>query len=313
MIELRRLTYFVVLAKRLSFSRAADDLGLTQSALSRAIQSLERETGMRLFDRDRSGVLLTEQGRWMVEKAEALLTSAQDFQHQLAFATQGLEGRLSVGMIPIAACALLPHALTGRLVNIPGFTHEVMVRDVETLWLQLNAGEIEFLVCSEWNSAWPVPADLPMRIEPLGTLPVSLIVRAGHPLLSGNPDAERFPLLLSNRSSATTQIPARLRESCVASIQVIEDFHALATLLRRTDAIWLSSSAAVAAELADGSLREAPWPHDLEPTSVELFMYSLLRRTKSPAAKELEQAFRERIRAFAVHPRANELAGRINK
>lgn len=66
MLGLRRLRYLIVLAKRLGYSRAAEDLRLSQSALSRAIQALESELGVRLFDRDRAGVMLTEQGRWIV-------------------------------------------------------------------------------------------------------------------------------------------------------------------------------------------------------------------------------------------------------
>jgi DNA-binding transcriptional LysR family regulator len=126
MQELRRLRYLVVLAKRLSYSRAAEDLGLSQSALSRAIQSLERDFGMRLFDRDRAGVVPTEQGRWVVEKAEALLTSAIDFEHQVNFAARGSEGRARFGLTALLATALLPATLTTRLLKTPGFSHEVL-------------------------------------------------------------------------------------------------------------------------------------------------------------------------------------------
>jgi len=81
MFDLRRLRYLVALARRLSFTQAADDLGITQSTLTRAIQSLEREMGLRLFDRDQSGVALTSDGRRVVEKAESLLAHAKDFDH----------------------------------------------------------------------------------------------------------------------------------------------------------------------------------------------------------------------------------------
>lgn len=62
MIEFRRLRYLVTLAMQLSYARAAEDLGIKQSAVSRAIQSLEREMDLRLFDRDQSGVSVTAQG-----------------------------------------------------------------------------------------------------------------------------------------------------------------------------------------------------------------------------------------------------------
>lgn len=208
MLELRRLSYLVVLAKRLSYSRAAEDLGISQSALSRAIQSLERDLDIRLFDRDRAGVMLTEQGRWIVEKAEALLTSATDFEHQVRFAAKGAEGRVRFGLSPVPASALLP-ALAPRLRDMPGFVHEVIAGEVEALWLKLALGEIEFMICSEWNSAWPIPAGMPVRIESLGHFPMSLIVRKNHPLLIAKATGRTFRHWFRTLQSTLTSIQSR--------------------------------------------------------------------------------------------------------
>jgi DNA-binding transcriptional LysR family regulator len=299
MLELRPLRYLVVLAKRLSYSRAAEDLGLSQSALSRAIQALERDFGMRLFDRDRAGVILTEQGRWVVERAEALLTSATDFEHQVSFAVKGAEGRTRFGLTDVAASALLPATLSTRLTNTPAFSHEVLVGNVETLWLELAQGQIEFMVCSEWTSSWGIPEGLPVRIEPLDDFPISLIVRKAHPLLGGAANSKNFPLLVSSPASLSGQLTVKLRQQFAASVQAIDDFGVLRSLVRHTDAIWLTSSHAVAEELSEGVLAELPLPEGLQPRSFELSMYSLVRRTKSPAAVEIGEAFRRRIKELS--------------
>ena len=76
MLSLRSLNHLVTLADRLHFARAAEELGLSQSALSRSIASLENQLGMRLFDRDRSGVTLTPQGRMASKRAMVLLADA---------------------------------------------------------------------------------------------------------------------------------------------------------------------------------------------------------------------------------------------
>jgi DNA-binding transcriptional LysR family regulator len=299
LLELRPLRYLIVLAKRLSYSRAAEDLGLSQSALSRAIQSLERDFGMRLFDRDRAGVMLTEQGRWVVERAEALLTSATDFEHQVSFAAQGGEGRTRFGLTALAASALLPATLSSRLSERPAFSHEVLVGDVETLWLELAQGQIEFMVCSGWNSAWAIPDGMPVRIEPLDHFPISLIVRNGHPLIGGKDSSRDFPLLVSDPASLAGQLTIKLRQQFAASVQAIDDFGVLRSLVRNTDAIWLSSSYAVAEELSEGIFAELPLPAGLQPRSFELSTYSLVRRTKSPAAIEIGEAFRRRIKELS--------------
>jgi DNA-binding transcriptional LysR family regulator len=75
-IDLRKLRYFLAVAERLNFGRAAQELILAQPALSRAIKSLEHDLGVVLFDRDRHTVQLTEAGRVLVAEAGGLLARA---------------------------------------------------------------------------------------------------------------------------------------------------------------------------------------------------------------------------------------------
>ena len=77
---------------------------------------------------------------------------------------------------------------------------------------------------------------------------------------------------------------------------MVEDFRVLASLVHATDAIWLTSSFAAADELASGVFRQLPFPELLEPQSFELSIYSLVRRSQSPAALQMIQAIRHRIK-----------------
>lgn len=303
MIELRRLRYLVTLAMRLSYSRAAEELGISQSALTRAIQSLEKEMNLRLFDRDPAGVSLTEEGRRVVEKAEALLASAKDFEHQVLRTSMRAEGRIRFGLTPMVARTLLPATMPARLEAAPGFSHEVLVREAEALWYLLTAREIEFFVSSEW----PLPHVLPVRVETLGDFPISLIVRRGHPLLD-DPAAGGFPLLVSAPSSVAGLLPTELLKRTASSIQVFEDFGSLADITRTTDAIWLTSAYAVAPDLEAGRLCELPWQADT-PRRFPVLMYSLDRRPQSPAALEFKQAFRREVRRLGARRTPAEGAG----
>ena len=300
MIELRRLGYLVVLAKRLSYSRAAIDLGLSQSALTRAIQSLEKEIGMRLFDRGQSGVRLTEQGRWVVAKAEVLLTNATDFANQLAFAAKGEEGRIRIGMTATVAHLLLPDALPARITDTPRFSHEVLVRDVEPLYLMLAQGQIEFLICSEPSSIWSIPDVMPVKISSLGKLPIGLVVRDGHPLLDDAEPGGRFPILVASAENRSGHSVAFLLEWIGSSVQIIEDIGIISSLVGQTDAIWLTSPAVVASELALGTLRQLPLPEGIETTTFELFSYSLARRSASAAGAQLQERFSHFIASLAT-------------
>jgi DNA-binding transcriptional LysR family regulator len=293
MLQLRILTHLIVLSRRLNFARAAEDLGISQSALSRSIQSLERQLGMRLFDRDRAGVALTPQGRLAVERAAVLLADAEDLERQLVLSANAEAGRVCFGMAPMPARALLPAIVSGRLRIAPEVTNEVVVRDAEALWTLLAAGRIEFFVTNE-GFAFESP---PPRIESLGRFPLSFIVRAGHPLLRGECVGAKFPVV---RSSWTgLPLPQEIRDRMLGVPNVIEDFGALATITAASDAIWFSSTYAAREELRARRLCELPPPGHDYPREVRVSMYSLERRSQSPWARMLKQLFRAEIKTLA--------------
>lgn len=296
MFELRRLRYLVTLSMRLNYARAADDLGITQSALSRAIQSLEREMGMRLFDRDQSGVRLTPEGQRVVEKAEALLASAKDFEHQVKMTARRLEGRIRFGMAPVVMQALLPATIPARLRAAPDFIHEAVVREPETLWHMLTAREIEFFVSPDWE----MPEALPTRVDVLGEFPLSLAVRSGHPLLVNRASGQRFPVLVSAFGSKAGQLPVPLAYATPGGPHLFEDSATLNQLTQESDAIWMTSAYAIAKDLADGTLAELPWPDGATPGTFRVSMYSLERRSLSPSAIELRQGFRTHMRGLVA-------------
>lgn len=77
-VDLRRLRYFAAVAEELSFSRAADRLGLSQQALSRQVRHLEDQVGRSLFFRTTRRVELTAAGRALLPKAQLSLAAALD-------------------------------------------------------------------------------------------------------------------------------------------------------------------------------------------------------------------------------------------
>jgi DNA-binding transcriptional LysR family regulator len=107
-MNLAQLRAFTGVAHAGSVSDAALHLGLTQSAVSHALASLERETGARLIVRDRAGCLLTELGTRLLPDATEALRHA-DRIAEIAAAESGLrQGRLRVGTIASASSVLMP-------------------------------------------------------------------------------------------------------------------------------------------------------------------------------------------------------------
>jgi DNA-binding transcriptional LysR family regulator len=297
MLDLRQLSYLVALDRRRSFARAAEDLGLSQSALSRAIQALEKRLGMRLFDRDRAGVFPTELGREIAAMANDLIAAADDIERQAVLMQRGSKGRLRFGMAPLPAHTLLAPVLADRITSTPDLANDVIVRNVEDLWPLLLAGEIEFFVSAEGL----VPDNQAIREELLGEFPVTLVVRAGHPLLErppGEMDTLAFPLILSSRAGLLA--PDDLHRMARGTAHVIEDFASLVTITQTTDAIWSSSHFAVISEIVAGRLCALPYPGGNAPRAMRMMIYSSARRSVSPAARALRAALQRTLASCAA-------------
>ena len=96
-MELRHLRYFVAVAEEKSFTRAAARLRMRQPPLSQQIKMLEREIGVRLFERLPKGVELTAGGVVFLADAQATLAGVERAAQKAVHAANGIEGALSVG------------------------------------------------------------------------------------------------------------------------------------------------------------------------------------------------------------------------
>ncbi|MFI7388880.1 LysR substrate-binding domain-containing protein [Streptomyces sp. NPDC049813] len=116
-MELKHLTGFIAVAEELHFGRAAERLHIAQSPLSQQIRLLERDLGVRLFDRTTRSVRLTPAGHSLVEPARRLLADASAVRRTVRAAHLGEAGRVTVGFggaSSYAALPLLTRAVTSR-------------------------------------------------------------------------------------------------------------------------------------------------------------------------------------------------------
>jgi molybdate transport repressor ModE-like protein len=111
MIRADRLRVLREVARRGSFSAAADALHLTQPAVSRHIAKLERETGMRLVDRLPGGLRLTDAGRALVDHAETVIAALTAAERSLDALRGARAGTLRIASFPSAAVSLVAGAL----------------------------------------------------------------------------------------------------------------------------------------------------------------------------------------------------------
>lgn len=293
-MDSRLLRRVVTLARVLSYTKAAEQLGISQSVLTRSIQDVERRAKVRLFDRDRAGVHLTAVGRAFVERATSVLRDTDELERMLERVAGGTEGKVSFGMEQLHAAALAPSILAEGLSADPELEVFVAIRRASALLPLLINDEIEFFICSEGA----LPGDAPVKSALLGHFPLSLLVRPGHPLLTGKRGAEEraFPVVANNYFSRSAAFPQFFWRYLTSPAQVvIEDSESLSLLTESSDAIWLSSTFAAAEAINQGRLVELKPPAGESAGRLRTMFYSLDRRSMSPAALRLQTQLRARL------------------
>ena len=142
------LEVFREVARRGSFTAAAHALRYTQSAVSRQIAALELDTGTTLFDRVPRGVRLTDEGRCLLDHAEAMLGRLDTARRDLA-ALRDLDiGRLRIGAFATADAALVPRAMAAFHTRYPSVTLSLAEALTAAQLTQLRAGELDIGVVS---------------------------------------------------------------------------------------------------------------------------------------------------------------------
>src|SRR4051812_28103207 len=118
-MELRHLRYFVAVAEALNFTKAALQLRLAQPSLTRQIHNLEEEIGVRLLNRTKSRVGLTEEGRVFLIDVRRVLALANESVLTVQRLSRGESGQLNIGYLSSLNFNLLPKSLEAFRENFP--------------------------------------------------------------------------------------------------------------------------------------------------------------------------------------------------
>lgn len=278
MLDLHKLHHFVVLAHTGSFIKAAEALHLSQPALSRSIQALERQYRVTLFDRSRTGAVLTPVGKQLLARAEDLLFNATALEQALEGAAAGVNGLVRFGIGPSAADLIVPRLLEVVLAKYPDIRVNVVIGSVASMMRQLLDTEIDFFI----GLRTPHISER-VGVEPLWVSGPAFLVRPEHPLLATTPvplEALRsYPRIgptAWNKTLAHT-VPEEARSWLNATIE-LDNFELAAKTAATTDAILVASDIHEVAHLTPLPIDTATQP--LRRAVVGL--YRIQSRTMSP-------------------------------
>ncbi len=146
MISLKQLHYFAEVARLGQIGKAANSCNVTQPALSMQIRELEAALGLQLFERRQQGILLTQTGQEILERAQKILTAVRDLDDFARHHAAVLTGRLGLGVIPSIAPYILPPLLPLIRKHYPDLDLRIRETITETLLEELVGGQLDVLL-----------------------------------------------------------------------------------------------------------------------------------------------------------------------
>ena len=303
-IDLKLLHHALVLARHRHFGQAAAAMNISQPTLSRNIVALEKQLGMKLFERSHRDVVPTPAGADVLRMAEELVGRAESLSNRLELLRDGRGGRLRVvAGAYMDDIAVQPAAIELIKAN-PAIRLEILEREWTAALSSLLSDQADFAV-ADILALREMPS---LRVESLGVLQGVYFCRAGHPLLATSDpqpaDLRNYPLVMPGMSLSRMSFIADIdsgmrideRGGGVLPSIAVSSFRSAADIVAETDAISLGHATQIAAGIAAGrfALLHLPWIRKLP--SVEMGVAWKRERTLPPAARAFIDLIRKYVR-----------------
>jgi len=305
--ELRHIRAFLKISETRNFTRAANDLHISQSALTVQIQQLEESLGVQLFDRNKRGVTLTAAGRDVYGPLQRLFNDAQaivDHTRELSSATTGF---VSIAALPTVCAGVLSELVQSFIGMHPGIRIQISDVIAERVREAILKRQVDFGIGTRHGR------DADLRATPLFQDRLVVFVPAGHPLARRDAitlrEATEFDLILPVRDSSVRETVEAIahRERLAVEAQYETNFMPTALAFVRAGLGIAILPESAAGHEANGFAR-IPINNRFSSREIEL----LQRRdsTLSPAAESFVQHLRQHFQAAKSAKRNSALRQR---
>ncbi|WP_063744694.1 LysR family transcriptional regulator [Paraburkholderia oxyphila] len=211
-VSLQQLKVFVAVARERSFTRAAREFGLTQSAVSRCVRDLEEAIDLKLFDRTTRQVELTLAGSGFERRIGRLLDEIDMVLNEGRDAHQAYSGVVLVASNPALSSGWVPAAFARCAAAFPSLALQLRDLPQDAVLQAVEQGEADFGVIAQ---ALPF-ASANLEVQPLAAAPLCAVLPSHHPLaLQGAlrwDDLAREPLVTLNREAGCRGVVMRVLE-----------------------------------------------------------------------------------------------------
>jgi DNA-binding transcriptional LysR family regulator len=176
-LKIRDLHMIEVIASRGSMARAAEDLGLSQPAISKAIADLEDDLGVAVFDRSTRGVQLTDSGQVLLRRGRVILDELQHGLEEIENISDPTMGLVRVG-VSLAQSLFISAVVERTSLRYPKIRFSVVMSDPLRLISALRDRELDFAICR----AQMAEGEPDLKAEVLFQDRIEVVVASNHPL-----------------------------------------------------------------------------------------------------------------------------------
>lgn len=205
-----RLKVFHTVASRLSFTKASEELNITQPAVTKHIKEIENQLATRLFERKGTSIQLTAAGEILFEYAEKIRGLYRDLEFEINQFNQEHKGKLIVGASTTVAQYVLPEILATFHSYYKDIKIELITHNTEMISALLKEGKIDVgIIEGESQSSY-------FEYHPFKADEIVLVAKANHPLARKSmniKDLYQLDLIFREQGSGTQEyIQNRLKE-----------------------------------------------------------------------------------------------------
>jgi len=263
MMEIRHLKTFLMVAKLLSFNKAAQRLHYAQSSISAQIQALEEELGVQLFDRLGRRILLTDAGERLIPYAEKIMDLADETRTEIGGGAEP-EGSLTIRIPESLGIHRLPSVIYEFSVRFPGIRLNLINCAHETLQKELRNGAIDlaFLLTESFHAS-------DVEVEALGAESLALVTCASNRLarkrVVRTRDLAGETLLLSKVDCSYRRLFEKILEEKGIPLEATRIFHSVGFLKQCVMAgagITILPEVAISEEIEKHKLVRLRWEED---------------------------------------------------
>lgn len=212
-MNIQQIKYFLALSRELHYWKTAAKMNITQSALTRQIQSLETELGLQLFERNKRNVKLTPAGKFLQQKWEIELNE-MEFIHQFAKQIQlGESGTIKIAHPDSISGSVMPDLIARITTEFPKLRIELVQVQYENQQEFLMNYKIDMAITRDINK------DHGVRSKKLYTDHLALVVPEDHPfktiddVTKENLAQQKFILPITNEGSSYGELIMRMFRS----------------------------------------------------------------------------------------------------